>query len=195
VQPAVLGVDDHRGWANFVCLAQHEAGPVVLERRRVELVSPDVPSQPHHHEGGELDLAEMEPLVRRVAESVTAHARVALTGIRDDIQPQHQLVAIVVREAKPVPSTLEDILRSDAARIRADGILYQRALREAARGLGVRAESHPPGTELERAARALEVDQDELGALLKELGRAVGPPWRKDHRLAAAAALSVLIAP
>jgi hypothetical protein len=39
------------------------------------------------------------------------------------------------------------------------------------------------------------MDQDELGALLKELGRAVGPPWRKDHRLAAAAALSVLIGP
>jgi hypothetical protein len=195
VQAAVLGVDDHRGWANFVCLAQRDGGPVVLVRRRVELVSPGVPSQPHHHEGGELGLVEMEPLVRRVEQSVAEHARAALTRIRDDIQPQHQLVAIVIREAKPIPNTLEEVLQSDAARIRADGILYQRVLREAAQELGMRAESHAPGTELEHAARTLGMDQDELGALLKELGRGVGPPWRKDHRLAAAAALSVLIGP
>ena len=42
------------------------------------------------------------------------------------------------------------------------------------------------------AAEAMGVDLAEVTALIARLGREAGPPWRKDHRMAAAAGLHVL---
>jgi hypothetical protein len=79
-QTAVLGVADHNGWAVCVTVAVSRGGvPVVVDRRRVELIEPGLPSQPYHHETVGMPLREAEQLVVRVRESVmrTALARVS----------------------------------------------------------------------------------------------------------------------
>ena len=42
------------------------------------------------------------------------------------------------------------------------------------------------------AAEAMDIDVAEVASLIARFGREAGPPWRKDHKTAAAAALSVL---
>ena len=38
-----VGVANHNGWAHLVTVGLDEDGPVVLDRRRVALISPDLP--------------------------------------------------------------------------------------------------------------------------------------------------------
>ena len=57
---AVVGVADHSGWAVCVTVAASRGLPVVVDRRRIELIEPDVPTQPYHHETVGMRLAEAE---------------------------------------------------------------------------------------------------------------------------------------
>ena len=193
-EPAVVGIAEHRGWAILVCVSAREGVPVVLDRRRVELVDENLPHQPHHHEAVDLDPAEAEELVGRVAQSIVSNARASLLQLRADLGPQHRLVSIALSEgpARPIPETMAERLESQSALIAADGALYRDALCQAAAELEIDVALHPAGAETERAALALGVDAERGSALLADLGRELGPPWRKDHRSAAAAAIGVL---
>ena len=181
--PTVAGLAEHRGWAIAVCVAARDGMPVVVDRRQVALVGDGVPSQPYHHEGQELPLAEAEALVARVEQSVRAHARAALEAIRKDIAPDHRLVGIALREGpdRPLPRTVAEVLRSQKTAIDADGALYTDGLCAAATALDVHVTLHPRGPDDAGVAR-----------FLREVGRALGPPWHKDHRSAAARAIGAL---
>ncbi len=190
----VAGISQHRGWAVVVSVAVRDGEPVVADRRRVELIDAGMPSQPYHHEGSELDAAELEPLVRRVEQSVAERTRAELSRLRDEIAPQYALSAIALREgpSRPLPHSVAEVLDSAPAVIEADGEIYRKALLDAAAGLGLDAVTHRRGGEIERAARALGIGEDELDQRLSAMGREVGAPWRKEHRAAAAAAIAVL---
>ncbi len=192
---AVAGISEHRGWAVVVSVAVRGGEPVVADRRRVELIDTELPSQPYHHEGTELDAAEFEPLVRGVEQSVGERTRAELSRLRDELAPEFALSAIVLREgpSRPLPPSVAEVLDSPPAMIEADGEIYRKALLDAAAGLGLDAVTHPRGGEIERAARALRFEQDELDDRLSTMGRAVGAPWRKEHRAAVAAAIAVLV--
>jgi hypothetical protein len=102
-------------------------------------------------------------------------------------------VSITLEESsRRVPDTLAEVLRSQAYMIAADGALYRDALASAATELGLKVAFHARGSESDGAARVLGVDDGELGTFLAEAGRALGPPWRKEHRNAAAAAIAAL---
>ena len=59
--------------------------------------------------------------------------------------------------------------------------------------LGLEVHRYPRKTDPTRlAAEAMGVELDEVAELVARFGREAGTPWRKDHKLAAAAALSVL---
>ncbi len=61
-----LGIAHHFGWAAAVTAsADHE----VVDRRRIELIEPGMPSAPIHHEGKPLDAAATAALVARVRAS------------------------------------------------------------------------------------------------------------------------------
>ena len=189
--PAVIGASDHIGWAELVTLAARGGAPVLLDRRRVALVGEGVASAPYHHEAPGLDLAAARTLVDRTRRSVAEHARAALSTLAS----LHRARAIVL-QASPyerLPGSLEDVLASRALTCAADGMTYREALADAARDLGLDVVRYPRRTDtIAWAAETLRVDPSEIAALVLDLGRAVGPPWRKEHRLAAAAALRVL---
>ena len=191
---AVAGISEHRGWAIVVSVAMRERKPVVADRRRVELIDAGVPSQPYHHEGTELDAAQLEPLVRRVEQSVDERTRAELSRLRDELAPEFTLSAIALPErlSRPLPRSVAEVLESPPAMIEADGAIYRKALLDAAAGVGLDTVTHPRGGEIECAARALGVEEDKLDEQLTAMGRELGAPWRKEHRGAAAAAIAVL---
>ena len=97
--PAVIGVASHGGWGIFVCIAIAAGKPVVLNRRRAELIEDGLPTQPYHHETLTMDLREGEALVSRVKASVATYARRAIERIRADVGPRHGVKAIAIRRA------------------------------------------------------------------------------------------------
>jgi hypothetical protein len=193
---AVLGVADHNGWAVCVTVAASRGVPVVVDRRRLELVEPGIPSQPYHHETLRMPPAEGERLVARVRESVLRTTFERLKELRDELQPPYSIVAMTLRvpPLSFVPVTVAEAHQSYNVTCRADGMMYHDALSIAARRLKLDVQLQARGEEMSRAAGRLDVSAEELEQFLQRLGEAVGRPWQKEHRLAAAAAIAVLAA-
>ena len=191
---AALGVADHSGWAVCVTVAVSRGLPVVVDRRRVELIEPGLPSQPYHHETVGMPLAEAEELVARVRQSVMRTALARLSALCDALRPQYSVAAMTLRNPPLsfVPITVAEAHQSYAVMCRADGLLYHDALCTAARRLGLSVELHDRGEEIGRAADRLGVNVEEVEQFLQAAGETLGPPWREEHRLAAAAAMRVL---
>ena len=191
VGPAVIGASVHYARAELVTLAAGDNAPVLLDRRRARLIGEGLPGAPYHHEALEMDLGAATDLVNRVRRSVAEHAGAAISTMLAAWP-----VRALILPASPydrLPDSLEAVLRSRPLTLAADGMLYREFLAEAAAELGLEVHRYPRKTDpAALAAEALGTTVPEVNALVARLGREAGPPWRKDHKLAAAAALSVL---
>jgi hypothetical protein len=150
------------------------AAPVVLARQRVTLIDGALPRQPYHaaSDGG-MSLAEASRLIAKVE---LAAERAARAATRDAAKGFGADAVAVVGGGRAIPRELERILASHPLLHAAEGALYEEAVAEAARANGLRVELVPPGDLV-------------VSGALDALGRQIGPPWQKDHKLAAAAAL------
>jgi hypothetical protein len=188
VARAVIGAQDHYGRAELVTLALDGASPVLLDRRRIALIDEGLPVAPYHHEALEMELAAASELVERVRRSVDGCARTALEALLE-AHPAGTLV-LPASPFPELPGKLEDVLRSRTLTNAADGMLYRESLAEAAVALGLEVLRVPRKADpVALASEALGVGTDEVTAWITRLGREAGAPWRKDHKLAAAAAL------
>jgi hypothetical protein len=117
-----------------------------------------------------------------------------LSGLRAALEPRHGIVAMAIRTPPLdyVPSTVAEAHASYAVMCRADGVMYHDALCTAARQLGMAVHLHARGTEVKRASDRLGGGAADVERLLAVEGARLGPPWQKEHRLAAAAAIGVL---
>src|SRR5262245_18379586 len=167
--------------------------PVVVDRRRIDLIEPDVPTQPYHHETVGMRLADAENLVVRVRESVMRTTHLRLLELCEELQP-YTIVAMTLRHPPLpyVPATVAEAHRSYPVMCRADGMMYHDALSTSARRLGIDLELHNRDEEVTHAADRLATSREELEQFLRTAGESLGPPWRKEHRLAAAAAIGAL---
>ncbi len=191
VTQAVIGASDHYARAELVTLAVKDAAPVFLDRRRVELIDKDLPSAPYHHEALELDIGAAIDLVNRVRRSVEEHASAAISTMLATYRAQ--VLILPASRFDSLPDSLEEVLSSRPLTYAADGMLYRESLAEAAAELGMEVRRYPRKTDpTVLAAEAMGVDVAEVTSLIAQFGGAAGPPWRKEHKLAAAAALSVL---
>jgi hypothetical protein len=190
---AVVGVANHNGWAHFITVAWTDEEPVVVDRRRVALVTDDVPKQPHEHHARELSKPEAQALVDRVRRSAADHAHAALATLRDELAPVLTLRAMAMRRSQfgELPADIGEILDYPPFRYAADSMLYLEALDEAATSLGLTVVRHPKGEEFARAGARLGLDAAETEAWLRDLGAKLGPPWTEEHRRAAAAAVAI----
>ena len=188
---AVIGAADHYAHAELVTLALAGDSPILLDRRRVELIDKGLPSAPYHHEALSLDINTAIDLVDRVRRSVAKHASAAISTLLATYRAQ-----VLILPSSPydsLPDSLEEILSSRRLTLAADGMLYREALAEAAAELGMEVRRYPRKTDpTVLAAEAMGVDAAEVNSLIAQFGREAGTPWRKDHKMAAAAALSVL---
>jgi len=175
-----LGWRSHSGWAVLVAVRGPSAFPQVLVRRRIELVDDSLPRQPYHAIAEEgLSLRAGEALIERVEKMARAAAVASTESVRDECGVD---AVGVVGRVRAVPDELEKILASHALLHAAEGDLYARALIDAATHVGLH-------------ALVLDPASIEIPATVADGGKALGPPWQKDHKLAASVALAALERP
>ena len=180
-----IGLKAHSGWAALVALGADGARPLVIERRRVELVEEADAhwAKAPYHAAEKLRPDQARDLVRRGIESAHRIAIREMTAVRDRLRDAgHELVACSVLAGEPMPDwSVDQILAVHFRMHKAEGVLFQDALIQAANACGV---NHVPIREKSLVDRA----QQEIDTIAA-LGKTIGPPWAKDQKDAALAAM------
>jgi hypothetical protein len=194
---AALGFRAHSGWAAAVAVAGSPAAPAVIDRRRLEIADPEDgdAKQPYHAAEG-LDLAEAERLVRRCTESSGRLARAAVGAMRAGLQASgHSVVGcgLLLGSGRTLPD-LASILASHALIHTAEGQMFRDVLAEAGRHHDLPVLAVRERELMARCTADLGLSEDQIARRLTELGRALGPPWRQDEKLATLAAWLALAA-
>ena len=193
---AAIGVKDHCGGAMLVALGGEPGAPEVLVRERVTLLAdPALPDQPYHAAAG-LDLSAAGELVARVEQAARTAARDALTAaVRMLGQGGHHVVGLAVDLGAVgagrivLPDELGEVLAKHHYLHGAEGELYHEALAEAAEAEGLpvsRYDFKELGTTATQVLGPGAVER------VDGLRSQVGPPWTRDHKDAALAALLIL---
>jgi hypothetical protein len=185
-----LGLRAHSGWAALVAVAGSAAGIEIVARRRIELADPALPGskQPYHVAEGRPP-HEARALLDRLEASTEGLARKAFDEVLRELAGESRkprVCGLLAASGRPLPA-LESILASHALIHAADGEHFRNALSRASEHFRLRVLRIREKEVLERASGALALSAEALGRRLAELGRAVGPPWTQDQKLAALA--------
>jgi len=177
-----LGIAHHLGWAVAVTASSDHR---VVDRRRIELVEPGVPTAPiHHREGKLLDDAATAALVAKVRASAVRAASDSLRRLADALPAP--IVSMSLR-AWPLDFPTDIALQRRAPyESRADSVMYRQVLAELARARGWAVHLYDAADVEGQAVNVLGERADEV---LRGPRAALGPPWTKDHRMALAATI------
>ncbi len=177
-----VGVAHHNGWAVFVTAAPDGT---LLDRRRVELVDGDLPCMPYHGPGQRLPLDRAVELVEQVRVSADRCAEQVLEALASELR--EPIRGIALHKCPKLPATVAERIQDYWAQCNADSVMYRQALADAAESRGWTVYWYDKKKVLDAASAALGVaDIDEYFRSIRET---IGPPWRKDHSVAMAAAI------
>ena len=195
MKPAAIGIRTHSGWGALVAVSNSAGSVEVVERRRVAIATPGTPEakQPYHF-AESLELPEAE---RFLGNCFAASKRLASTALADVVSElrgrQYHIPgsAVLLGSGRPLPP-LSKILASHALIHAAEGEFFRQAFSKACEGLdlvvtGFR-ERDLDECVLTTFGKAAAQTQRQFSTL----GRFLGPPWTKDQKTAALAALVVL---
>jgi hypothetical protein len=192
---AALGLKAHSGWAAQVVLGTDNGDIEILERRRVELVEGNAEwaKQPYHAAEG-LSSNEARTIVKRGIDS--AH-RLAIREMRAAVKRAnefgYQLSGCGVLVVDPMPDwSVDQILAVHFRMHKAEGVLFREALAKAVVACKLRLVAIPEKTLLEHAQKELKASAGSIQKKLAALGKVAGPPWGKDQKDAALAAMVAL---
>ena len=176
-----VGIADHFGWAVAVTAAPDFS---VADRRRVELVEPDVTPAPIHYDSARLDVAGTVALVETVRASV---ARMTAASLDDLAAALPQPVVSISMRSWPddFPTDIE-VLRRTPWEARADAVMYRQILADLAQERGWAVHFYNAKDVISQATKILGARADDVFDSPKIK---LGPPWTKDHRVALAAAI------
>ncbi len=192
---AALGFKAHSGWAALVLVGADGGRAQVLDRRRLDLVGAgETWAKAPYHAAEEMEIGRARKLVARgleVARRNTARAlreearRVAAAG--------HDLAACAVLMGEPMPAWSTDAILAVHFRMhKAEGVLWRDAIAGAAEKCGIRVVPVSEKRLGEEARSALGATPAGVTKRLAALGDGIGPPWGKDQKDAALAALIAL---
>ena len=187
-----LGIAHHFGWAVAVMAS---ADYKVVDRRRIELIEPGVPTAPIHHEGGpHLLHRSTEPLDDNALAALVAEVRAsvvrATSAALDESRPRRPNRSSRCRFERGRPTFPRTSPSNVAFRTRAEPtpscIAKCWPSWHATRGWAVHLYN---AKDVEnKAVRILGGRADEV---LHGPRAKLGPPWSKDHRMALAATIVV----
>ncbi|PYQ17225.1 MAG: hypothetical protein DMF80_01975 [Acidobacteria bacterium] len=170
--------------------------PHVVLRRRLELADPAIPgSKQPYHEAEDRKPKEAARIVGRCIDSSRALAREALGGALDELRARQHDVAgcgLLLSSGRPLPADLHAILASHALIHAAEGEMFRDVLVRAGEQFSLPVTGVRERDVLARAAEATGLTTAALQRRVAEMGRALGPPWRQDEKLATLAAWVVL---
>lgn len=188
-----FGLKAHSGWAALVVLGKQDSQLVVVDRRRIELVEEEWAKQPYHAaEDLKPDVAR--DLVKRgIATANKIARRELLLAVKREEKRANEVTACGVLVSDPMPDwTVDQILAVHFRMHKAEGVLFREALSNAVKGCGRRLVSVPEKTLGSYARKALRMSEDEVNKTIAALGKSVGPPWGKDQKDSALAAMIAL---
>jgi hypothetical protein len=190
-----VGLRAHSGWAALVAVAGNGTSVEVVDRRRVEMTDARRPlsKQPYHEAEG-LPLEKAARLLDGYAKRARELADRALKGVMAGLRGKgYRPVgsALLLASGRPLPK-LEAILASHALIHTADGEHFRLALLEASQACGLPVTGIRERELLECAQGVVGRPAAQLQATIAGLGRALGPPWTQDQKLAALAGWIVL---
>jgi hypothetical protein len=176
------GIVHHLGWAVAVTASP---GHVVVDRRRIALVEPGVPTAPVEHHCGSLDDAAAARLVAEVRASALRATSASLDQLAQSLPGP---IAAVSLRAWPLdfPDDIA-VQRRPPYQSRADSVMYCQVLAECA---------HDRGWEVylfsakDVQAQACKILGERAGDVLGRQRATLGPPWTKDHMIAFAATIA-----
>ncbi len=191
-----LGLKAHSGWAALVAVGKADGRLCVADRRRVELVEEANAAwakQPYHA-AERLKAGDARALVERGVAAARRMAREAIeAALQRAAEVGHEIAACAILVGEPMPDwSVEEILAVHFRMHKAEGVLFRDALASAAEACGIKLVPIPEKALAERARRALNTPVSALMKQIAALGKAVGPPWGKDQKDAALAAVAAL---
>jgi hypothetical protein len=192
---AALGVRMHSGWGVVVAVSGDANRIEVIDRRRITTTDPKAPgaNQPYHH-AASLTLLESE---KYLAECADISERLACEAVGELMREldgrQYQVVgsAVLLASGRPLPS-LPKILASHPLIHTAEGEFFRNAIRKACEDLKIPVTAMAERELDERTLSAFGNEASRLRSTISRLGSSIGPPWTKDHKTAALAALMIL---
>jgi hypothetical protein len=176
-----VGIAHHFGWAVAVTAS---ADQKVVDRRRIELIEPGMPTAPIHNEGKLLDDAAAAALVATVRASATRATSASLDELAAAVSEP-----IVSMSLRAWPAGFPDdiaVLRRAPYESRADSVMYRQVLAERARARGWDVHLYDARDVVSQAVSVLGQRADKV---LRGPRAALGPPWGRDHRMALAATI------
>ncbi len=187
VAPIGLGWRVHSWWAEVVAVRGPASSPTIVHRAQITLLDDESTREPYHAAVA-LPLDEVPAFVSSVEQAATASAAETIRGLVSTLGP---VAAVgVVGGNRTLPTELPRILASHALLHAAERALYEHAVIDGATQAGLPVTTVPAtGTLFDDASQALGVA---LVPTLAALGTSIGPPWKKDHKEATAAALVAL---
>lgn len=167
----------------------------VLDRRRLQLCDSAAESakQPYHR-AEPMAFAEAESFIRRCREQTEALARAAIAEITDFAGAQKLALttcSILSASGRKLPP-LKEILASHALIHAAEGEFYRAAVAAACKRAGIAVLRIRERDACRQGADQLGVAETQLRQQLAAIGKALGPPWGADQKLAALAGWIVL---
>ncbi len=191
-----FGMKAHSGWAALVALGARDGRIEVVDRCRMELVEADEASwakQPYHA-AERLNAEAARELVKRgVASAHRIAVREMRTAVSGARRAGHEVAACAILMADPMPEwTVDEILAVHFRMHKAEGVLFRDALARATGACGLKFLGIPEKQLLAVAERALATSASSLRKRIVSLGTSVGPPWGKDQKDAALAAMIAL---
>jgi hypothetical protein len=196
-----LGLKAHSGWAALVVLGEGtrpgaSGGPEIVDRRRIELVDAAEAGwakQPYHA-AEDLKPDDARRMVERGIEAARRHAtREVREALLRAEEAGHAIAGCAVLMGAPMPPwSIDEILAVHIRMHKAEGVLFRAALVDGATGCGLTLVEIPEKELAGHAARALGAPAGALQRMVAGLGKSAGPPWGKDQKDAALAALVVL---
>jgi hypothetical protein len=175
MQLAAIGFRAKTGRAIVVVLAGTDEVPALVWRGEVSLADPKTPATAEpYHQVMEMPWSEATVAVQPLIKAIENRASAVLHEILDDMKSRQVKIRAVGVVGSP-PRSLEKLGNLHIRAHAAEGILFRSVLESAAATSKLRC--------LGLSDRGIIVPP-----FMKEIGRAAGPPWRTDERLAATAA-------
>lgn len=189
---AALGFKAHSGWAALVLVGVDGGRAQVLDRRRLELVGEgETWAKAPYHAAEEMEIGRARKLVAR---GIGIARRNAARALREEArraaEAGHRLSACAVLMGEPMPAwSTDEILAVHFRMHKAEGVLWREAIAGGAARCGIKVIAVAEKRLADEARSALGGTPAGVTKRLADLGRAIGPPWGKDQKDAALAAL------
>ena len=191
MQTAAIGFRVHSGWAAAVVVCGPIDSPIVVDRKKVQLVKTfSYTFRQPYHTAEKMERPGAAKFIRDVQTEAKGLAVSWLRSLQAQMAAGDFRItrgALLLASGRALPP-LEQILVSHALIHTADGELFRESLRAACSRCDIPVEGIREKELFATSSAALGIQEAALKRRIAGLGKGLGPPWSQDEKFAALAA-------